>query len=72
MNLNLNNFADQFLFWNLKKISHGYLELIDSKNIKYSFGNEASILRAKVKINNSNFSLGLLRKGSSGSRRKLY
>ena len=66
MNLNLNNFADQFLFWNLKKISHGYLELIDSKNIKYSFGNEASILRAKVKINNSNFSLGLLRKGSSG------
>jgi len=66
MNLSINYFADQFIFWNLKKISYGHLELIDSKNIKYSFGNEASTLRAKVKINNSNFSLGLLRKGSSG------
>ena len=29
MNLSLNNFADQFVFWNLKKISYGFLELID-------------------------------------------
>ncbi len=66
MNLSLNHFADQFIFWNLEKISYGYLELIDSKNKKYFFGKETSTLRAKVKINNPNFSLGLLRKGSSG------
>ena len=64
--MNLNYLSDQFIFWNLKKISHGHLELIDSKNNKHFFGNEKSSLKAKVKINDPSFSLGLLRKGSSG------
>ena len=66
MSLNLNYFADLFIFWNLKKISHGYLELIDSKNKKHFFGDSGSSLKAKVKINSPHFSLRLLRKGSSG------
>ena len=44
MNLiNINYFADQFVFWNLKKISYGYLELIDSRGIEYNFGNKSYI-----------------------------
>ena len=45
MNLSLNNFADQFVFWNLKKISYGSLELIDSKGLKHFFGNKESPLK---------------------------
>tara|TARA_B110000438_G_scaffold46220_1_gene46377 strand:- start:167 stop:1354 length:1188 start_codon:yes stop_codon:yes gene_type:complete len=66
MNLNINHLSDQFVFWNLKKISYGYLELIDSKGIQYFFGNKESSLKAKIKINNADFTKKLLRKGSSG------
>ena len=66
MNLSTNYLADQFIFWNLKKIKEGYLELIDSRNQKYFFGNEKNSLRTKVKINDPAFSLKLLSKGSSG------
>ena len=66
MNVSLNYLSDLFLFWNLKKISYGYLELIDFQNKRHFFGNEKSPLRAKVKINNPGFSLKLLRRGSSG------
>ena len=66
MNFNLNYFADQFIFYNLKKITYGYLELIDSNNVKYFFGDSASHLRAKIKINSPSFSLKLLKNGSSG------
>jgi len=66
MYLNLNQLSDQFIFWNLKKIAYGYLELIDSMGNKYFFGNIDSQLKAKVKINSPSFSLKLLRKGSSG------
>ena len=66
MKLNINHLADQFIFWNLKKISYGYLELVDSKGDKYCFGNKESFLKANIKINDSNFASKLLRKGSSG------
>ena len=66
MNLSLNYIADQFIFWNLKKISHGYLVLIDYRNKKHFFGKESSSLKVEVKINDPNFSLRLLKNGSSG------
>ena len=66
MKLSINYLADQFIFWNLKKIKEGYLELIDSRNQKHFFGNEKNSLRTKVKINDPSFSLRLLIKGSSG------
>ena len=66
MNLSLNYLADQFVFWNLKKISYGYLELTDYSGIKYLFGNKESSLKAQIKINNPDFTSKLLRKGSTG------
>ncbi len=66
MNLKLNSIADKFVFWNLKKISYGFLELIDSKGVKYFFGDKTSSLKATIKINNPNFTSKLLRKGSTG------
>ena len=51
----LNYISDQFIFWNLKKISNGNLNLIDSRGKKYFFGNNDSSLRAKIKINEPNF-----------------
>ena len=66
MNLNLNYLSDQFIFWNLKKITYGYLQLIDSRGKEYFFGDSKSFLKAKVKINDPSFSLKLLRDGSSG------
>jgi len=66
MNLGLNYLCDQFIFWNLKKISKGYLQLIDSNGKKYFFGDSESLLRATLKINDPGFSLKLLTKGSSG------
>jgi cyclopropane-fatty-acyl-phospholipid synthase len=66
MNLNLNYFADQFVFWNLKKINYGFLELTDSNGIKYFFGNRNSLLKAQIKINDPSFTLKILREGSSG------
>ena len=66
MNLNFNSLADQFVFSNLKKISYGYLELIDSKKNKHFFGNKESSLKAFIKINDPNFTITLLRKGSAG------
>ena len=32
MNLNINYLADQFVFYNLKKINYGYLEIVDSND----------------------------------------
>ena len=66
MNLGLNYLSDKFVFWNLKKITKGYLQLIDSRGKEYSFGDSKSSLRTKVKINDPGFSLRLLKKGSSG------
>jgi len=66
MNLSLTNFADQFVFWSLRKISYGYLELIDSGGFKHCFGNKESLLKANIKISNPKFTSKLLRKGSSG------
>jgi len=66
MNLSLDYFADQFVFWNLKQISYGCLELIDTKGSKYLFGDKNSSLKANIKINNPSFTSKLLRKGSSG------
>ena len=64
--MNLNYLADQFVVWNLKKISYGYLELVDSKGSKYFFGNKDSALKADIKINDPSFTTKLLRQGSSG------
>ena len=64
--MNLNYIADQFVFWNLKKINYGYLELVDSKGVKHSFGIKESKLRANIKINDAAFTSKLLRQGSSG------
>ena len=66
MNLNLNYLADLFVFSNLKKISNGYLYLLDSNGNEHFFGDNKSSLKAKVKINNPNFSFKLLRRGCSG------
>ena len=66
MNLSLNYLCDQFVFWNLKKITHGHLTLVDSKGNEHIFGDSKSSLKAKVKINDPSFCLKLLRKGSSG------
>ena len=66
MNKILNYISDRFVFWNLRKISSGYLMLIDSKEKNYSFGDNKSSLKAKIKINNPSFCYNILRKGSSG------
>ena len=47
----LNYISDLFVFWNLKKISNGSLSLIDSKDKKYFFGDNKSLLRAKINLN---------------------
>ena len=57
MNKILNYLADQFVFLNLKKISDGYLNLVDSKGKEYFFGDNRSFLKAKIKINNPSFCL---------------
>ena len=64
MNLSLNYIADQFVFWNLKKISYGHLELSDSRGFKHFFGNKNSMLNASIKINNPSFTLKLLKQGN--------
>ena len=66
MNVNLNYFADQFIFYNLKKISYGYLIIVDSTGKEHFFGNYKSDLKAKLKINSPGFSFKLITKGSSG------
>jgi len=66
MNLGLNYLSDQFVFWNLKKITKGYLQLTDSGGKEYFFGDNKSSLKAQVRINNPDFSLKLLKNGSSG------
>jgi len=66
MNLSLNYLADQFVFWNLKKISYGCLELIDHEGNRHFFGNKKNPLKAYIKINNPEFSSKLLRMGSAG------
>ena len=64
--MNLNYLADRFVFRNLKKIAYGYLELTDSKGNNFFFGNKDNSLKANIKINDPNFTLKLLRHGSSG------
>jgi len=66
MNFGLNYLSDQFVFWHLKKITEGHLQLIDSRGNEYFFGDKKSSLKAKLKINNPSFSLKLLRRGSGG------
>ena len=39
----LNNLSDKFIFSNLKKISFGNLQLIDSKGKEHFFGDEKSL-----------------------------
>ena len=66
MNLNKNylySLSDQFIFWNLKKITNGYLQLTDSTGKEYFFGDAKSSLKVKIKINHPSFSFKLLRKG---------
>ena len=66
MNKILNYISDQFVFRNLKKISYGYLNLVDAKGKEHFFGDSKSFLKAKLKINNPSFCFNILRKGSSG------
>ncbi len=66
MNLNLNYFADKFVFNNLRKINYGYLKIIDSRDREHFFGDCKSNLKVKLKINSPSFCLNLLSKGSSG------
>ena len=66
MNKILNRISDFFVFWNLKKISNGYLNLIDSKGKIHFFGDSKSLLRAEIKINDPSFCYKILRKGSAG------
>ena len=37
MNFGLNHLSDRYVFWNLKKITHGFLELVDSNGKKHFF-----------------------------------
>ena len=46
----LNYLADQFIFNNLKKISYGYLQIIDSKGKEYFFARRAAVV-GKICIN---------------------
>ena len=62
----LNYISDLFVFWNLKKISNGYLNIIDSKGKSHFFGSSKSFLQAKMKINNPSFCYNILTKGSTG------
>ena len=62
----LNNLSDKFIFSNLKKISFGNLQLIDSKGKEHFFGDEKSLPKAKIKINDPGFCYNILRKGSPG------
>ena len=48
MNKILNYISDKFVFLNLKKISHGYLNLIDIHGKEYSFGDNKSSLKTKL------------------------
>jgi len=64
--MNLNYLADQFVFWNLKKISYGNLKLKDSAGKEYFFGNKYESLKANIEINDPGFALKLLRQGSIG------
>jgi len=66
MNWLLNNISDLFVFWNLKKISNGYLNLTDSKGKNHFFGDNKSFLKANIKINDPSFCYKILRKGSAG------
>tara|TARA_Y100000590_G_scaffold11768_1_gene14383 strand:+ start:742 stop:1929 length:1188 start_codon:yes stop_codon:yes gene_type:complete len=66
MNKILYYISDLFVFWNLRKISKGYLELIDSKGKMHFFGDSKSLLRAEIKINDPSFCYKILRKGSAG------
>ena len=66
MNLNINYLANQFVYYHLKKIKYGYLQVVDSKDKEYFFGDKKSNLKAKIKINYPGFFLKLLRRGSSG------
>jgi len=63
--MNLNYLSDQFVFWNLKKILHGYLELTDSRGVRHFFGKEEDSLKAQIKINSPSFTSKLLKNGSS-------
>ena len=66
MNKILNKISDQFVFRNLKKISSGYLNVIDAQGKEYFFGDEKSSLKVKLKINDPGFCFNILRQGSSG------
>ena len=66
MNYILNYISDQFVFWNLKKITFGYLNLTNAQGKKYFFGDNKSFLKAKLKINDPSFCFKILRQGSSG------
>ena len=61
----LNHISDLFVFWHLKKISNGYLNLTDSKGKNHFFGDNKSFLRANIKINDPSFWYKILRKGSA-------
>ena len=62
----LNYISDYLVFWNLEKINNGYLSLIDSKGKTHFFGDNKSLLRAKIKINDPSFCYKIMRAGSSG------
>ena len=66
MNKILNYISDQYVFWNLKKISYGYLNLVDAAGKEYFFGDSKSFLKAKLKINNPSFCFNILKGGSTG------
>ena len=66
MNMVLNYLSDQFVYWNLRKISYGYLILVSAEGKKYFFGDNKSFLKAKFKINDPSFCFNILRRGSSG------
>tara|TARA_Y100001970_G_C14114803_1_gene792937 strand:- start:127 stop:1314 length:1188 start_codon:yes stop_codon:yes gene_type:complete len=66
MNKILYYISDLFVFWNLKKISYGYLNLKSAKNKEYAFGDKKNLLRANIKINDPSFCYKILRKGSAG------
>ena len=52
MNRLLNYISDLFVFWNLKKISNGYLNLTDSKGKNHFFGDNKRSRSGGKKYNN--------------------
>tara|TARA_B100000085_G_C18489373_1_gene490650 strand:- start:11 stop:1189 length:1179 start_codon:yes stop_codon:yes gene_type:complete len=64
--MNIKILSDKIVFNILKNIKFGYLELVNHDGEFYKFGDPKDILKARIKIKNSNFTFNLIKGGSVG------